>query len=106
MRWRNPIILFFLLNTGTKGEEYENVLLVTMARDWNNYDFAEYITGDLKELKDSIYQRTQNLFYVSCSKAVKNLAVLYLRENKDKGLSWVKKWFGPENVIEVDNFLS
>lgn len=95
----------FSTQHGTKGEEYENVLLVTMARDWNNYDFAEYLTGDLEKLKDSIYQRTKNLFYVSCSRAVKNLAVLYLREIKDEGLTRVNDWFGAKNIITVDDFL-
>jgi|Wag4MinimDraft_12_1082652.scaffolds.fasta_scaffold00233_11 DNA helicase-2/ATP-dependent DNA helicase PcrA len=95
----------FSTQHGTKGEEYENVLLVTMARDWSYYNFAEYLTGDLERLKASIRQRTQNLFYVSCSRAVKNLAVLYLRENKGVGLTRVKDWFGEENVIAVDEFL-
>jgi DNA helicase-2/ATP-dependent DNA helicase PcrA len=34
------------------------------------------------------------------------LAVLYLRENKGVGLTRVKDWFGEENVIAVDEFLS
>jgi len=95
----------FSTQHGTKGEEYENVLLVIMDRNWNKYNFAEYLTGDLSELKDSIYQRTQNLFYVSCSRAVKNLAVLYLTDIKGNGLSRVKDWFGNENVISVNEFL-
>ncbi len=54
---------------------------------WFEY---EYLTGNIEDIKKSVYDRTHQLFYVSCSRAIKNLAVLYLNEQKSIGLDRVE----------------
>jgi len=92
----------------TKGDEFENVLIIVGERTWNNYNFPEYLTGNIGALKDAptkVYDRTNHLFYVSCSRAIKNLAILYLNEQRSAGLTRVQDWFGSDNVITVTEFL-
>lgn len=69
---------------GTKGEEYENVIILMQndfGRDVNkfpyffdNYSNESNLTGD--DLEKFI--KTKNLLYVSCSRAIKNLRILYI----------------------------
>lgn len=75
---------------GTKGEEYKNVAIIlehSFGRD--KYKFKSYfnvIQQDEEErrrlLSDHLLEgkhiNTQNLLYVACSRAIKNLRVLYL----------------------------
>jgi len=70
---------------GTKGEEYKNVIILMQnafgARECNkfssffeNYPNEENLDGsDLEK-----YTNTKNLLYVSCSRAIENLRILYL----------------------------
>lgn len=69
---------------GTKGEEYENVVIVMQndfGRDRNkfpyffhNYSNESNLIGDDKEK----FVNTKNLLYVSCSRAIKNLRIFYI----------------------------
>jgi len=98
----------FSTKHNTKGDEFENVLVVIGERTWNNYNFPEYLTGDIEALKDAptkVYDRTNHLFYVSCSRAIKNLAILYINDQLSAGLTRVQDWFGIDNVILVNDFL-
>jgi len=76
---------------GTKGEEYENVAIIMehsfglQGRDkFRNYfrvqqlenKTNEQIIAICKSLDD--YENTKNLMYVACSRAIKNLKILYL----------------------------
>lgn len=70
---------------GTKGAEYKNVIII-MQNDFGrsgrnkfssffkNYDNIEALTENDKQK----YIDTKNLVYVSCSRAIKNLSILYL----------------------------
>ncbi|WP_321401742.1 UvrD-helicase domain-containing protein [Maridesulfovibrio sp.] len=69
---------------GTKGEEYENVLIF-MENSFGRE--KEYFSCYFKDIEGSgidtederrKYEATKNLLYVSCSRAVKNLRILYL----------------------------
>lgn len=69
---------------GTKGLEFENVLIF-MENDFGRErnKFPRYFENIM--VKDSLsgedweqYSKTKNLFYVSCSRAIKNLRILYL----------------------------
>lgn len=71
---------------GTKGREYENVVIV-MENDFGTRGkdkFSSYFTHATKskELTNPVeidaFKNTQNLLYVSCSRAIKNLRILYL----------------------------
>ncbi|MFW6035442.1 MAG: hypothetical protein ACOCRZ_04235 [Halothermotrichaceae bacterium] len=98
----------FSTKHNTKGDEFENVLIIVGERTWNNYNFPEYLTGNIEALKNAstrVYDRTNHLFYVSCSRAIKNIAILYLNKQLSAGLTRVQEWFGSDNVISVNEFL-
>lgn len=71
----------------TKGEEYKNVLILMQ----NNFGkekkkFSSFFTNYNIELNDeelSKYTNTKNLLYVSCSRAIENLRILYLDDISD-----------------------
>lgn len=86
---------------GTKGAEYENVIIV-MENDFgsrNRDKFSSFymhrqsgsVPSDEKELLK--FNNTKNLLYVSCSRAIKNLRILYLDDisNFEEG---IKSIFG------------
>jgi len=89
---------------GTKGKEFDNVLVVLEKHKWNKYNFDKYFknlnNSDMNN--DSIYNRTKNLFYVSCSRAKKNLVVLCLDKLGDEAIKNVKSMFGEENFIKLE----
>lgn len=74
---------------GTKGEEYENVVIVMQNKFgfdsnkfpyyFSNYSNESNLTGDNLEK----FINTKNLLYVSCSRAIKNLRILYIDEITD-----------------------
>ncbi|MEA2019668.1 MAG: ATP-dependent helicase [Campylobacterota bacterium] len=72
---------------GTKGEEYKNVIVLMQ----NNFGkdkkkFSSFFTNYNIELNDeelSKYTNTKNLLYVSCSRAIENLRILYLDDISD-----------------------
>lgn len=67
---------------GTKGEEYKNVIILmqnSFGKDRNK--FSSFFTNYNTELDNGElikYTNTKNLFYVSCSRAIENLRILYL----------------------------
>lgn len=85
----------FSTNHGVKGEEYEDVLVVVDDRLWNQYKFEAVLAGDASKPQ---YQRTLNLFYVSCSRAKKNLAVLAVSPMSAAAIDGAKRIFGDANV--------
>ena len=69
---------------GTKGEEYNNVLII-MSNDFgrtkNKFKkfFTQLITNqELQENEKNEFIDTKNLLYVSCSRAIKNLRIFYI----------------------------
>lgn len=74
---------------GTKGEEYENVVIVMQndfGRDRNKfpYFFDNYSNESNLTVNDQEkFVNTKNLLYVSCSRAIKNLRILYIDEITD-----------------------
>ncbi|ANO49350.1 ATP-dependent DNA helicase UvrD [Flavobacterium columnare] len=87
----------------TKGSEYDNVLVVLDNADWTKYSF-KHLFENTKD-KEKIIERTQKLFYVCCTRAKENLVVLALSDMNDKAIENVKKWFGEENVLPIEDFL-
>lgn len=76
---------------GTKGEEYENVVVIMensfgrmKKNKFKNFfelrgtskEEREVKLRDMNDRKE--FENTQNLVYVACSRAIKNLAILYL----------------------------
>lgn len=87
---------------GVKGAEFENVLVV-VGRGWNRYNFNEMLElagqGDrLPANKQAAFERNRNLFYVTCSRPMRRLAVLFTQELSDAAMQTVGVWFGADNV--------
>lgn len=63
---------------GTKGSEYDNVLII-MEKKFNKIEkFPLYFKNiNHIELHDAEFINTKNLLYVSCSRAIKNLRIFY-----------------------------
>lgn len=81
----------------TKGAEFNNVLVILDNGGWNNYNFGNLF---LETGSTSVLDRTQKIFYVSCTRAKENLAVFF--HNPDpQVIVKAKAWFGDDNVIAV-----
>ena len=94
----------FSTKHGVKGTEFENVLVVIDDTAWKQkYNFNYLFSGYRDK---SQYERTRNLFYVCCSRAKNNLAILMQSGIEDNGLQTVNNWFGAENTIDANTFLS
>lgn len=80
---------------GIKGAEFENVLVIMDNGRWNNYNFKYYF--EKTSGKEKIIERTERIFYVSCSRAMNNL-VVYYPDATPTIIQQAKKLFGDENV--------
>ena len=70
---------------GTKGAEFDNVIIIMendfgrMNKDKFSSFFKHYENANSLGEEDMIrFNNTKNLLYVSCSRAIKNLRILYL----------------------------
>lgn len=61
---------------GVKGDEFDNVIVILddPGANWNQYAFGKLLSG--VDTSESRLKRTRNLFYVCCSRARVNLAVV------------------------------
>ncbi len=88
----------FSTKHGTKGAEFENVLVVIDDTAWRNYSFDRYFSGDTSS--ESIFNRTRNLFYVVCSRAENNLVVLGLSQLHTSSKAKIVELF--DDVIDLN----
>lgn len=88
----------FSTKHGTKGEEYNDVIVVINDRSWNQYNFASVFEENRHKPQ---YERSLNLFYVCCSRAKHNLAVLMESKVSAETIAGARRIFGDENVIEL-----
>lgn len=92
----------FSTKHNTKGDEYENVLMVIDDNAWKNqYNFDKMISNT--DTSENRQQRSLNLFYVCCSRAKENLVVLVLSQISDSTRQKATEWFGKENIYEFTN---
>jgi DNA helicase-2/ATP-dependent DNA helicase PcrA len=93
---------------GTKGLEFDNVVIV-MENDFgtkNKEIFSSYfknvLNQDLNQDKILLekHEKTKNLLYVSCSRAKKNLRIIYLDEIKDFKAG-IEHIFGPVEAYSI-----
>ena len=82
-----------------KGAEFDNVLLVLDNGNWSQYIF-EYLFENRTD-KESVLERTRKIFYVCCTRAKKNLIVLYHKPS-DTSIEFAKTLFGAKNVIDIN----
>ena len=93
----------FSTQHGTKGTEYDNVILLIDDSTWkNNYSFST-VFGASDRLAERV-QRTLNLFYVSVSRARNNLIVIYKNPKLDI-IPGAKELFGEDNVQPLEEIL-
>lgn len=83
---------------GVKGAEFDNVFVSLDNGRWNQYNFTYLFEGTLG--KESIIERTRKMFYVSCSRAKKNLVVFFPKPSATV-LAKAKEWFGELNVVKI-----
>ncbi len=88
---------------GVKGAEFENVLVV-IGRGWSRYNFGKMLELGMSEhvpaKERRAFVRNRNLFYVTCSRPKRRLAVLFTQELSIRAMETVRKWFG-EDAIEA-----
>ncbi len=87
---------------GVKGAEFENVLVV-VGRGWNKYNFNEMFefardADHVPANKQASFVLNRNLFYVTCSRPKRRLAILFTQKLSDDALQVVCGWFGAANV--------
>lgn len=84
---------------GTKGREFDNVLIIMenafgRSNNYFNFFFENIHSSDaLEDNAKQSFEKIKNLLYVSCSRAIKNLRILYIDDisNFESG---IKKIFG------------
>ncbi|MEU1794093.1 3'-5' exonuclease [Streptomyces californicus] len=95
----------FSTQHGVKGEEYPSVLAVFGG--WTRYNFPKMLADfprsqSLGDEDRKRFERSRNLFYVACSRAQENLAMLFTTELSEEALKTLEEWVGPSNIIAVD----
>ncbi|MFC1442368.1 UvrD-helicase domain-containing protein [Streptacidiphilus sp. N1-10] len=95
----------FSTQHGVKGEEYPSVLAVFGG--WSLYNFPKMLADfprrhSLDEDDRKRFERSRNLFYVACSRAQENLALLFTTELSEEALATMEEWIGPLNIVTVE----
>ncbi len=83
----------------TKGREYPCVLVVLDNGKWSDYNFQSLFVDNGTT---TVIERTRKLFYVCCTRAMEELAVVYFNPTNDV-LKQAREWFGDENVVDLDS---
>jgi len=92
----------FSTEHGSKGEEYDNVLFV-ISKGWSYYQFDKYLPN--KDVNNKSYIRNRNLFYVSCSRAKKNLYLMITYPIDNVFYNYLDGVFGKENILSYNDFI-
>jgi DNA helicase-2/ATP-dependent DNA helicase PcrA len=91
----------FSTHHGVKGDEFATVFVVLDdgGARWNLYSFDKYLSGEDEAKGMERFRRTRNLFYVCCSRAQQNLAVVDLGGGSPVKDARIKALFGTENCF-------
>ncbi|MCK6648200.1 MAG: UvrD-helicase domain-containing protein [Bacteroidia bacterium] len=81
----------------TKGDEFDDVLVVLDNGGWNKYNFENLFLGTGSA---NVLSNSQKLFYVCCTRAKEKLVVFYHNPSAAV-LAKAKEWFGDVNVISI-----
>lgn len=91
----------FSTKHNTKGDEFNNVLVIIDDNSWRqSYNFDDYFSNNLANAQR--HYRTSNLFYVVCSRAKINLALVCVSPLSNEAKSRIKEWFQEANYIEIN----
>jgi DNA helicase-2/ATP-dependent DNA helicase PcrA len=88
----------FATKHGVKGEEFENVLVV-FGRGWNQYNFNQFLEwagspGNIPANRRDAFERNRNLFYVTCSRPIRRLSLLFTQKLTPAAMTTLSNWFG------------
>ena len=82
------------------------MFLVVIGRGWNHYDFGKMLAlaqkGTIPDTERDMFERNRNLFYVTCSRSKKRLALLFTQEISEDAMRTVETWFGAVNIHPVE----
>jgi DNA helicase-2/ATP-dependent DNA helicase PcrA len=97
----------FSTKHGVKGAQFENVLIV-FGRGWADYDFNQFLEwaknpDQIPPDKIPTFERNRNLFYVTCSRPMKRLALLFTQRLSPSALDTLKNWFGSGTIQALPN---
>ena len=81
-----------------KGSEYENVLVLLDNGRWNQYNFNSIFGKGSSNEK--VQNRTKKLFYVTITRAMKNL-IVYMTCNDQQILEKAKDYFEQSDIVDV-----
>lgn len=85
-----------------KGSEYENVLVLLDNGKWNQYNFDTLFgKGSPNE---SVQNRTRKLFYVTITRAMKNL-IIYMPSNDKQIIEKAQDYFELDDIVDVLSFV-
>lgn len=82
-----------------KGNEFNNIFIILDNGRWFNYNFKSLLSDDRSNL--DVYDRTLKLFYVCCTRSMKNLAMFYNKPT-EKILNKAKELFNEDSIINLD----
>ena len=90
----------------TKGDEFDNVLVVMDNGKWSSYNFDKLLKdvgspGSSPAKDAGILERTRKIFYVCCTRSKENLAVFFTSPPQNV-LAGARKLFGNDWVINID----
>jgi DNA helicase II / ATP-dependent DNA helicase PcrA len=99
----------FATKHGVKGAEFENVLVV-FGRGWNQYNFNQFLEwacdpDHIPENRRDAYERNRNLFYVTCSRPRRRLALLFTQKLTTAAMATLSNWFGGGTIqsLQISN---
>lgn len=93
----------FSTEHGTKGAEYDNVILIIDNNTWKQQYRVSTLFGSDDHI-DARIERTRRLFYVAISRARNNLVVVYKNPTTDS-IAGAKELFGEDNVQPLEEIL-
>jgi DNA helicase-2/ATP-dependent DNA helicase PcrA len=90
----------FATKHGVKGDEFDAVIVVLddEGANWNLYSFSKYLSNEDLPKNEKRWSRSRNVFYVCCSRAKINLAVVDLTARSDAKDQQARALFGTEHA--------
>ncbi len=67
---------------------------------WNDYNFEYLFNPNNSKFNLKVFERTNKLFYVCCTRAMDNL-VVYCENPSSAMINTAEGWFGKENCISI-----
>ena len=88
---------------GVKGAEFDTVFVVLddPGARWNMYSFDKFLSGEDEAKNPKRLLKTRNIFYVCCSRAMRNLAIIDLGATTPKKSSTVAALFGADHCFAL-----